>query len=436
MTDNQSPEDPPKDRPPRKKAAAAGATDAETAPRRKPKRDTNDGPAPGKAAKKRKSDPPVVIRPMAEPARAKGRHWGLLFAFVLLVCLPSGGVGWYLWERAADQYASHLGFTVRREEAPAAADVIGNLTGLSGASSSDSDILYQFIQSQDLVRRVDEALDLREKYSRYYETDPVFGLKPGATIEELTSHWLRMVRISYAPGTGLIELRTLAFTPQEAQAIAEQIHIESLEMINALSAVAREDVTRYARQELDQAVERLIQARQAITDFRSRTQIADPSTDIQVQMGLLNTLQQQLGAELIDYDLLQETTRENDPRIAEAERRIAAIRALIAAERKKFSVGGEGPGGEDYATLISEFERLTVDREFAEQTYVASLAGLDAARAEAQRQSRYLAAFVRPTLPESAEYPQRVIIMGLAVLFLTITWAILALIYYSLRDRR
>lgn len=383
------------------------------------------------------AEPTVIsVRPVAGPARAKTRHWGVLFFFLLVVALPTGVSGWYLWTRAVDQYESRTGFSVRKEETGSSVDVLGVLPQLSSGSSSDTDILYQFIQSQDLVARVEARLGLREIYSAPYETDPVFALKPDASIEELLAYWERMVKIYYEPGTGLIELSVRAFDPEAAQLIAATIFDESSIMINRLSAIARDDATRYAREELDQAVERLKNAREAITAFRSRTQIVDPSADIQGQMGLLNTLQQQLAAALIELDLLQETTREGDPRIAQASRRIEVIRARIMEEREKFGIGGEGPGGEDYATLVAEFERLTVDREFAEEAYKAALSAYDGALAEAQRTSRYLAAHVAPTRAETPQYPQRWVLVGLVALFAFLGWSIMVLIYYSVRDRR
>ena len=91
--------------------------------------------------------------------------------------------------------------------------------------------------------------------------------------------------------------------------------------------------------------------------------------------------------------------------------------------------------GEDYPQLIAEFEGLSVDREYAEQTYRATLAALELARANAARQSRYLAAYVQPTLPETSEFPRRFVLSGLVLLFLTLVWSIMALVYYRLRDR-
>jgi capsular polysaccharide transport system permease protein len=208
-------------------------------------------------------------------------------------------------------------------------------------------------------------------------------------------------------------------------------------MINRLSAIARSDATRYASADLEQAVERLKAAREATTAFRNRTQIVDPRADIQGQVGLVNTLQAQLAEALIELDLLRETARDNDPRIAQAERRIDVIGRRITAERRKFGAGAAADEDEeDYASLVAEFERLAVDLEFAEQAYRSALSAYDGALAEAQRQSRYLAAHITPTRAESARFPQRWVLLGLVAFFLTLAWSIMALIYYSIRDRR
>jgi capsular polysaccharide transport system permease protein len=76
-----------------------------------------------------------------------------------------------------------------------------------------------------------------------------------------------------------------------------------------------------------------------------------------------------------------------------------------------------------------------VDREFAEQAYTSSLAAYDSSLAEARRQSRYLAAHVRPTLAETSQFPQRWSLLAIAGFFLVIVWAMCVLIYFSIRDR-
>jgi len=216
---------------------------------------------------------------------------------------PTALCGWYLWERAADRYMSTVGFSVRTEEAGSAIESLVGISGLSGSSSTDTEILYDFIQSQGLVRLVDDELDLRTIWSRPDpDLDPIFAYHAPGTIEDLTQYWRRMVKVYNIGTTGLLELRVQAFDPQDAQNIAESIYTNSSIMINELSAIAQADATRYARDELDVAVERLKTAREAITNFRNRTQIVNPEASIQSQMGILSSLQSELAQTLIDLD--------------------------------------------------------------------------------------------------------------------------------------
>ncbi|MEM6388774.1 MAG: hypothetical protein AAF825_02930 [Pseudomonadota bacterium] len=383
----------------------------------------------------------LAALPPASLSQPKPRHRMVLVGFVAMVVLPLMVAGWYLWNRAADQYVSELGFTVRKEETAVPSDLFGGLTGLSSGGSSDTDVLFEYIQSQELVQLVDESLDLRSRFSVHHETDPFFSFDPEGSIEDLVAFWRRMVQVSYDPGSGMLDLRAFAFEAEEAQEIAEEILKHSSRVINDLSAIAREDATRYAREDLMQAQDELKDARGALTGFRSRTRIIDPSADLQGQMGLLTTLQQQLAEAMIELDLLRDTTVEGDPRISRALRRIDVIETRIEEERSKFGQGGVIGTGlsdeeQDYATLVAEFERLTVDREFAEQTYIAALSAFAAAKAEAERQSLYLAPYVRPTLAETARHPQRLLLIGLTGLFLILAWSIVVLVYYSLRDRQ
>lgn len=380
------------------------------------------------------------VAPPAALARPRRRHGMMLLSFVALVVAPTMGAGWYLWERAADRYASYVGFSVRTEEVGSAIELLGGVAGFSGSSSSDTDILYRFIQSQNLVARIDSELDLRAKWSKADpEVDPVFSYHPPGTIEDLTEYWSRMVEVYSDSGTGLIDVEVQAFTPEDAQVIAQAIYDESSKLINGLSAIARDDATRYAREELDQAVERLKTAREALTRFRNRTQIVDPAASIQSQMGLLSSLQMQLAQTLIDLDILKQSTSAGDPRVAQAERRVEVIRERMQEERDKLGIGSgaaEETEGNAFADLVGEYERLLVDQQFAEQAYTAALAAYDSAVAEARRQSRYLAAHVEPGLPEAARYPARIADLALVALFSFLAWSILVLAAYAIRDRR
>ncbi|MEQ5872647.1 capsule biosynthesis protein [Sagittula sp. NFXS13] len=374
---------------------------------------------------------------MASSARLRKRHWGVLASFVLGVVLPILVVGWYLWTKAADQYASTVAFSVRTEENNSALELLGGITSLSGSSSSDTDILFEYLQSQKLVSDMDAAVNLRAIWSKPLDQDPYFAFDPAGSIEDLVAHWDRMVDIYYDDGAGLIEVRARAFTAKDAQLISSTLFGQSSAMINDLSAIAREDAIGYARQDLEAAQDQLKTAREAVTLFRNANQLVDPSVDLQTQAGLLGTLEGQLADALIEFDLLRLSTRSDDPRITQAERRIDVIQDRINAERRKLGLaGGTAEGDDVYANLFGEYERLVVDREFAEASYTAARASYESAQAEARRQSRYLAAYVKPTLAESARFPERGVLLGLAALLILLVWGTVVLVIYALKDRR
>ncbi len=379
----------------------------------------------------------VVMKPTAQPVRLKARHKRVLVSFHLCVLAPLLVVGLYLWGFAEDQYASVAGFTVRQDQNVSSSQMAQGLSGLIGLThtSRDADILYEFIRSPEIVRTVDAGLNLRAHYEGPWPKDSVFALWPDGSREDLHRYWNRKVRISYDQASGLIELRVRAFSPGYAQALAQEIVAESQRMINALNIQIKENAMRYAERDLQAAAEQLRTARQALTEFRTRTQIVDPAADIRGRMGVLNTLQHNLADALVSYDLLLETSSQTDARVRQAQRRIDVMRQRIAQERQTFTAGTHAGSGKDYPSLIAEYERLSVDREFAEEAYAASRVAFDLARAEAVRQSLYLAAYIQPTLAETPEYPQRVMILLFLFLLLFLSWSILVLAVYGTRDR-
>ncbi|WP_139103215.1 sugar transporter [Pararhodobacter sp. CCB-MM2] len=400
-----------------------------------PARDVSGKAPQGRPAPRGDTAEPAV-RPVAARARLKRRHSGLFLAFVIMVIVPTFLFSLYLNVFAQDMYASKTEFTVRSEETTSASELVGGLSAfVGGSTTSNANVLYAYVHSQQIVERTQEQVDLRAHYSEFWRTDPLFSIWPDATIEDLMWYWHRIVTVSYDQNSGLMDVQVNAHTAEMAQRIAQVIVSESEEMINALNEQARSDTMANAQRDLDDALERLRTAREELASFRARTQIVDPQADIAGRMGVINGLQQTLAQALVDYDLLLQTSAESDPRVRQAERRIEVIRQRITEERRNFATQDVTTFDTDYPRLIAQFEALTVNQEFAEMTYTAALQALDSARSNAQRQSLYLATYVRPTLAERAEYPQRMQLTLLLFGFLLLGWAALAMIYYSLRDR-
>ncbi|UWQ06611.1 sugar transporter [Aliiroseovarius crassostreae] len=371
---------------------------------------------------------------IAGPARMKPRHYRLMQSFAIVVIAPIILAAIYLWGFAKDQYVSSMSFSVRTESLQSATDLLGGLSSITGSSSSDVDILTQFIASGDLIQLVNSEIDLASVFSAEWPMDFVFAYDPSGEFEDLQDYWQN--NVTTQSENGIVTLTVRSYDPQTTLQITERIYSNSRDLINRLSEEARLDATRFSRDELQAAEERLGAAREAMTSFRLSAQIVDPNATLQAQMGILAQLQTQQAEALIQKDLLSQTVGEHDPRMEELNRKISALQLQIDIEQKKFGYGGDGPGGEDYATLFSRYERLVSDLTFAEEAYRTAQLTYQSALSEAKRKASYLVAHVKPTLAEKSLYPKRPTTLVVISLFMTLLWSIGLLIFYSIRDRR
>lgn len=394
-------------------------------PRRTPRGDEPiPEPVPG---------PPPGTAPGIPVARIQPRHRVMIASFLALVGLPVVATAVYLWAWAAPEYHSETSFSVRSEEmGSAAAGLLGAITQIGGGSASDTDVLYDYIRSQTIVDAVDKRIDLRAMYNRAPD-DWVFSLGKTPTIETLVDYWRSMVRVSLETHEGIIDVKTFAFTPEDAKKIAEEVLFESDKLVNALSDQARQDAVRFASEELSKAEAHLRDVRDNLANFRRDHRFVDPRADVSGQAGLLNGLESELAKIMVERDELLSYAEPQDQRVQQIDRRIAAVKTRIEAERNSLAVGGvTGTMPE----VVGDYEELEVDLEIARTAYTHALAGRAAAEAMAQRQARYLVPHIQPTLAESSLYPRKLLTTGLVALFLTLGWSVAMLIYYNVRDNR
>ncbi|SEC45002.1 sugar transporter [Rhodobacter sp. 24-YEA-8] len=391
-------------------------------------------PGPGQSPTPGPS-PTVVKKPKvmatAQPARLRRRHLAVLVAFFAIVLLPVTLVAGYLYLIAADQYSSQMSFSLRSEQHVNPLEALSGLGQIATGSSSDSEIVHEYLSSQKIVEDINKDLDLRAIFGRD-RGDRYFTLPDGASIEEMRDYWKRMISVRLEKGSGVLRIESLAFTPQEAQAINGAILRETQALTDRLSLIAREDALRYAEVDLEESRERLKAARGNLSTFRATTNIIDPTLDLASNGGVMGILQQQLVEALLAKDmLLSNNPPESDPRIGQSDSRIAAIRKRIDEERNSVSDGDTS----SLVQIVGTFEALTVEREFAEKAFLSATAAYDIARAEAERRSRYVAVHIEPTLADSPLYPRRAMITGIFAAICLLGWALLVMIGYSLRDR-
>lgn len=376
---------------------------------------------------------------VARAARPKRRHRLIVASFLLAVVAPAAAAVGYLYLFAADQYASRMAFSVRSAEAAPSIEFLGALTQSFGAAGSDAQVVFEFIRSQQAAEAAFAALPLTEIYN-LPERDAVFRLGEDRPVEDILRYWRWMTDVSVDMGAGIITFEARAFDADSAQRIATFMLDESTRIVNALSAQAREDAVADARRVLAEAEERLRAVRRDIRAFRNIEQELDPSENARASLGLMAALEARLADAQIELDTQIALVGSKSAQIPVLRQRVASIEARIAEERSRIGDGMGGgaanPDDRAFADRVARYEELVVDREFAQNAYIAALASFEQAQVEARRQTRYLAPHIRPTLSQEPEYPQRAL-MALAVFAVAaVVWAVLVLVVYNIRDRR
>src|SRR5262249_20225808 len=312
-----------------------------------------------------------------------------------IVGLPTLVGGVYYFAIASDLYLSEAKFIVRspKQVQTSSIGALIQSTGLARAVD-DTAVVEDFIMSRDAVRRLEQENDLRGLLGRP-EGDFVTrfpGILTRSDFEALFWRYDHFVSIETDHTSGVTALRVKAYRPEDALTIARALLSYSEQLVNELNERARRDSLGTAEHEVDRTQERVSQIQKQLTAYRVQQKMLDPksaSAGVLEVIGQMNTAQatarQQLG------ELFKNSP--TSPQIPLVQTRIASLDKLIAEERAKLS--GET---NSVVAALTEYERLTLDRELAEKALASAFTSLEAARLEVQRQQLYLETIAQPNL--------------------------------------
>ena len=370
-----------------------------------------------------------VLAPMPPP-----KPWLVRLSrkpFFLLVILPSLMAAFYFYGIAAPQYVSEARFVVHSRGSdgggPAAAlraaagGGLGGLGGLGGAmSSGEANSIRNFLSSLDAVVQANEKLDLIELWrrpeadflARLWFTEP----------ERIARFYNHMVNVTLDPMTGVTTLRVRSFRPEDSRELAETLLVSAEELVNRLSQRARGDTLRVAQNEVEIAEQRVQESRAALMRFREQERELDSAGAVQAALVLRGQLEAALAQARAELTERLQFMQPDNPALQATRNRIEALERQIAADRERHTDTNSSLGGAVLARQLASYERLMLEREFADRQLASATASLEMARVEAHRQQLYLSRIVQPNLAVYPLYPRSFtntasIFLGLAIAY-------------------
>lgn len=387
----------------------------------------------------RVSGPPAerpTLAPAAPPKRPGFVRRHLLF--FLCVLLPSALAAAYFLFYATDIYVSESCYVVRSpNKQSASTGGFGALlegAGFSGFAKAPDDVhaINQYIRSRDALAYLDERLDLHtawrsDSIDLFNRFDP---LGRDDSREALHEYYLERVQAVSDSASGITTLTVSGFTPEQVLEINKLLLGKAEELVNILNERGRNDLIRFAENEVKLAEEKAKKAAEALSEFRNTQAVVDPEKQTMMHFEQISRLQEELIRTRAQLTQLKVFSPDN-PRPPALELRARTLENEIASETEKIT-GGE----ESLASKAAEYQRLQLDREFADKQLAVAMSSLEGARNEAQRQQLYLETIARPSLPDEAAYPKR--LRGIATTFILgiVAWGILSMLLAGVREHQ
>jgi len=399
-------------------------------------------PAPQPEAQATAPSQAAVLIAAAKP-NASGLKTKLLdFArrhtlFTACVAIPTLLSILYFGLLASDIYVSESRYVVRSPNKKTPSSGIGAMlgsAGFSGFSRAQDDVhtISEYVRSRDALEQLDQKLKLADSWSRW-KIDFFRRFNPLGTDsskEALYDYYLKRIGVKVDPASGITTLTTSVFSSQESLKINQLLLEQAERLVNDLNERGRKDLIRFAENEVRVAEEKAKAAALAVSNYRNTEAVVDPERETQIHFGQISRLQEELiktKTQLAQLDAFAP----DSPHPPALKLRAETLEKEIRKETQKIT-GGEN----SLASKAAEYERLALERGFADRQLASALASLEEARNEAQRQQLYLETIAKPNLPDEAIFPKRLRgIITTAVLGL-VAWGILSMLIAGVREHQ
>ena len=365
----------------------------------------------------------------------------LNWLFIICVVLPTAAAFVYYGFFASDVYVSYSSFVVQSaKDEDGMSSGLGSILPSSMSNSADLETssVEEFMKSRTALQQLIKEANLRDAYSN--NKIDVFSRFAGVTFwdnsfESLYRYYSKrlfgkaIVSIDESDASdSILEVEVRAFSPDEAYLINSKLLEMGEKIVNDLNIRLQNDMVHFAQEEVDDAEKKAEAAYVALANYRNTNTLVDPNQQSTLQLNLISGLQQKL---LDTEGQLSELQRSsvNNPQIPALQNQIASLQKQMDSEMAKTT--GQASS---FSSKASEYERLTVVRDFCEKQLSQALEFLEKSRDDAQRQQLYLKRVVEPNTPDYPVEPRRAILILSVMILGFVVWGILTLFVAGVKE--
>jgi capsular polysaccharide transport system permease protein len=342
------------------------------------------------------------------------------------------GIYWFFI--ASDRYVSDAQVIIQRTDLGGGqpTDFSSLLTGGSNNNRGDQLLLRNYLLSEDMLKKLDAKLHLREHYSNSSH-DPLSRMyDKDASWETFYQYYQTRVSVDYDDYAGVLDIHAQAYDPKTAQAITTMLTAEGEHFMNTIAHNLAQAQVDFLEKQVVIMNDRVNETRDKVIDYQNKNNTASPMVAAETISAIVAKLESDKTALQTQRSALQSYLISDYPTIVEMGQQIAAIDKQIVEEKAKLTTSK----GQSLNRAVVDFTRLEAEATFAQDVYKTALVALEKGRIEATRTINKVSILQQPTQPEDSLQPRRLYRTVLFTILAFLCAGLVSLLTLIVRDHK
>ena len=337
----------------------------------------------------------------------------------------------YLGVIASDRYVSRAELMIKQADQIKMLPDALSMLGLGGSNHQDVLLIQEYLNSWDLLAKLDKELGLKAHYQSD-KADYFSRLPWDVSREDFIEYYRKHLTLRLDELSGVLTIELQAFDPEYGQQVVGLMLKESERFINKLGHQVALDQLAFVEKEVNSAYQRLQDEKAKVLAFQNSHQLISPESTSSARLGVVSHIEAEMVSQQAQLKQLRSYMKETAPAVISVQSRVDALTRQLEQERAKLT----GQDKEAMNEITAGYMDVQTQATLAADLYKTGLISLEQARIEAYRKLKHLLVISQPSLAQDAEYPRRLYNLATVSVLLILFYGLIVMGLATLREHQ
>ncbi|MBZ0057725.1 MULTISPECIES: sugar transporter [unclassified Leclercia] len=332
---------------------------------------------------------------------------------------------------ASDRYVSRAQLVIKQADQIKMLPDALSMLGLGGSNHEDVLLVQDYMNSPDLLAKLDKELGLKAHYQSH-DVDYFSRLSGDVSQEDFLKYYREHLSLRLDDISGVLTIELQAFDPAYGQRVVSLMLKESEGFINKLGHQVALEQLAFVEKEVDRAYQRVQDEKAKVLDFQNKHNLISPESTSTARLGVVSQIESELASQQAQLKQLQSYMRDTAPAVISVKARTEALTEQLAQEKARLT----GTDQDAMNEVTARYMDVQTQATLAADLYKSGLISLEQARVEAYRKLKYLLVVSQPSLAQDAEYPRRLYNLATIGVLLCLMYGLIVMGLATLREHQ